>query len=379
MTVQASLVCPDCGSSKVVKDGIRYFNDGSQAQRWLCRGCFYRFVPESSKRRVTNNGLRECAERKDPKNSLSLVSYTIENLEWTSRENLQEAKGKITEFAWKMKKRGLAESTITNRIQALNFLARKGANLSDPESIETVLATEKWSPATKANIVRIYQAFCKTFNISWTPPKIHYEPKQPFIPLESEIDQLIAGCGKRTATFLQALKDTGARCGEAIKLKWTDVNSENNTIAINNPEKGSRSRTIKVSIKTIAMISAMPKKYGDYIFNPNQAPRDAFYLSREKIARKLQNPRLRQIHFHTLRHFKGSTEAMKTRDPFHVKYLLGHKKLENTEIYMHLTEFGNEEYHSSTAKTVEEALKLIDSGFEYVTDMDDLKLFRRRK
>jgi hypothetical protein len=36
-------------------------------------------------------------------------------------------------------------------------------------------------------------------------------------------------------------------------------------------------------------------------------------------------------------------------------------------------------YHSATARTVEEALKLIDSGFEYVTDMDDVKLFRKRK
>lgn len=69
----------------------------------------------------------------------------------------------------------------------------------------------------------------------------------------------------------------------------------------------------------------------------------------------------------------------KTKDILHVKRLLGHKKLENTEIYTHLTEFENEEYHSATAITVEEAKKLIESGFEYVTNMDDIKLFRRRK
>ena len=32
-----------------------------------------------------------------------------------------------------------------------------------------------------------------------------------------------------------------------------------------------------------------------------------------------------------------------------------------------------------TAKTVEEARELIESGFEYVTDLDSCKLFRKRK
>jgi len=62
-----------------------------------------------------------------------------------------------------------------------------------------------------------------------------------------------------------------------------------------------------------------------------------------------------------------------------VKHLLGHKLLENTEIYMHLVEFENDEYHSATARTIEEAKQLVESGFEYVTDMEGIKLFKKRK
>ena len=51
----------------------------------------------------------------------------------------------------------------------------------------------------------------KMFNIPWEPPKIKAEQKLPFIPTEAEIDQLIAGCGKKTAAFLQVLKDTYRR------------------------------------------------------------------------------------------------------------------------------------------------------------------------
>jgi integrase len=252
----------------------------------------------------------------------------------------------------------------------------------NPDSVETVLATEQLKTPDKHELVRIYYAFTKAFNISWTPIKVRYEPKQPFIPLESEIDQLIAGCGKRTATLLQVLKDTGARIGEACKLKWTDVNEQNNTIAINSPGKGSRSRTVKVSDKTIAMIKAMPKKYEDYIFKPNSGTlRASFYSSRMKVAKTLQNPRIRQIHFHTLRHFKATMEYHKTRDILHVQRLLGHKRIDNTEIYTHLIEFENDEWTVRRPQTSKEEDELIEADFQYVRhdDKEGYPIYKKRK
>lgn len=49
-------------------------------------------------------------------------------------------------------------------------------------------------------------------------------------------------------------------------------------------------------------------------------------------------------------------------------------------IYTQLVDFNeDEEYFSATAKTAEEDKKLIEQGFDFVTEMDDLKLFRKRK
>jgi hypothetical protein len=62
-----------------------------------------------------------------------------------------------------------------------------------------------------------------------------------------------------------------------------------------------------------------------------------------------------------------------------VKQQLGHKRLENTLIYTHLIDFQEDEYHVRTAKTIEEACKLVEAGFEHVTEMEDVKLFRKRK
>jgi hypothetical protein len=59
--------------------------------------------------------------------------------------------------------------------------------------------------------------------------------------------------------------------------------------------------------------------------------------------------------------------------------LLEHKRLQNTEIYTYLLDCESEEYHSATAKTIDEARQLIETGFEYVFDMNSIKLFRKRK
>jgi len=39
----------------------------------------------------------------------------------------------------------------------------------------------------------------------------------------------------------------------------------------------------------------------------------------------------------------------------------------------------SEEFVCKVAESVEEAKVLIESGFEYITEVDDVKLFRKRK
>jgi hypothetical protein len=59
--------------------------------------------------------------------------------------------------------------------------------------------------------------------------------------------------------------------------------------------------------------------------------------------------------------------------------LLGYKNMESTLVYTQLINFESDEYHSAVAETVEEAGKLLEEGFEYVCQRDDIMLFRKRK
>jgi integrase len=107
--------------------------------------------------------------------------------------------------------------------------------------------------------------------------------------------------------------------------------------------------------------------------------RKIFSRQRKRIAGKLGNPRILLIHFHTLRHWKATMEYHKTRDILHVMQFLGHRSIKTTLRYTQLIAFANDEYTCKAADNVEQAKQLIESGFDYVTDIEGLKLFRKRK
>jgi hypothetical protein len=81
-----------------------------------------------------------------------------------------------------------------------------------PESVKEYLAkTNEWSDSTKSLAVVIFSSFLKFIGFSWEPPRYKPAEKIPFIPTEADIDQLIAGCGKKLSTFLQFLKRSEMR------------------------------------------------------------------------------------------------------------------------------------------------------------------------
>ena len=58
---------------------------------------------------------------------------------------------------------------------------------------------------------------------------------------------------------------------------------------------------------------------------------------------------------------------------------MGHKKLETTQKYMHLINLESDEWTCKAATTKEEAMNLIEGGFQYVTTIEGIQLFKKRK
>ena len=227
-----------------------------------------------------------------------------------SRANV---KGKIVEFLWYLNKENRSKRTIFSYKQYLELLMKYGADLENPESVkETVAKQETWSENTRRMASVVYKGFANFAGIPFKCPKFNVNRKLPFIPLEAEIDALIAGSSKRLAALLQLLKEVPIRIGEALRLEWVDIDFERNVCYVNKTEKDGRPRALKISNKLQSMLKALPKKNNKLFSTATyKGMNNQMITTRKRLANKLQNPRLDRIHFHTFRHWKATMEYQK--------------------------------------------------------------------
>ena len=72
-----------------------------------------------------------------------------------------------------------------------------------------------------------------------------------------------------------------------------------------------------------------------------------------------------------------------TKDILYVMRFLGHKNIKNTLIYIQLEEAlfkkDDEEFVCKVDESIDDAKTLIEAGFEYVCEVEGVKLFRKRK
>ncbi len=392
----AAIKCPQCGSERLYRDGLRYLNNNTSVQRWFCRDCGCRFSERKALQKNLCESINSSNDIFSTRQVCDCLTEASKNLttvetrqEAAQREGtapkIMEQKGRMAELAWSLKKANYADETIRMVNSALRTLIARGANLSDPESVKDVIARQNWSENRRRNVANAYQLYANKYGIKWEKPKTRFARKIPFIPKEEELDSLIAGSHRKLAAFLLLLKETAMRSGEATKLKWTDLDEERRLITLNNPEKGSNPRIWKISTRLTGMLSALPKR-NIYIFgNPNtRAIRTSYCYTRKSLSQKLQNPRLLRISLHTFRHWKATTLYHQTKNILLVKEYLGHASLENTLLYIQVEQaiFGltnDDEYSVIATNNKEEIKQLLSVGFEYVCQKDDILFFRKRK
>ena len=282
-----------------------------------------------------------------------------------------------------MKANGRAENTFTARGRSLRQLAQT-CNLREHEQVKNQIAEMKLKKSTKHKITNSYGNFLEYLKITWTPPTYKPEETLPFIPMEKEIDELTAYMGNKTAHLIQLIKETGMRGEEATQLKWSSIDAQQKTVNIT-PAKGSNPRILQISDKAISMLNMMPKKEERIFYQKLSVYRTAFCKQRKRAAKKLNNPRLKQIGFHTLRHWKGTTEYHATKDIKHVQYILGHKHSDTTDIYINLAQAtfltnAPEEWTTKVTHNLNEETQHIEAGFQLVRSINETTaIYKKRK
>ena len=237
---------------------------------------------------------------------------------------------------------------------------------------------------TKRLATYSYSAFLQFLGKTWTKPKYKQEHKEVFIPTDQELQLAINYGYKETIAFNQLGYETGARYNEAERLEWTDIDPERSKITIKASKNG-KARTITVSRQLIDRLLSLPR-VAQTVFSPTakNTRRVSFHRRMKTLVRIHNNPRFLRIHYHTFRHCKALREYHKTRSILHVKKVLGHRSISTTQRYVDLyTEiYGDllpQDHICETASTVEEAKKLIEAGFEYVSTINGEQLYRKVK
>ncbi len=230
---------------------------------------------------------------------------------------LEERGGLVVQYSFWLEKKGYEESTIKSRTQIMRNLVKSNVDILNTDTVKKHLAQRNCSESRKCIMSSTYTNFLKMLGRTWKQPHYKIPKKIPYIPTEKEISQLIANAGPKTSAALRVAKETGTRIGEILQLQWTDLDSERRTFKFE-AEKGSNPRILPVSYDLIAQLQGLPKR-NEYIFSTPRGhgtQKDYSHqlaLTRKYATRKLQNPRLLKITFHTLRHWKGTMEYHKTK------------------------------------------------------------------
>jgi integrase len=281
---------------------------------------------------------------------------------------------------------GRKETTITDNIDRFTQIAKLIKDINDPEQFKEGLANVKWANSTKQTTATSYTVYLHTIGKTWYPPKYIRQEKIYFIPTEAEIDALV-NSSRVLAPLLQALKETGMRIGEAYHVEWKDIDIEHRTISVNHPEKGSLPRILPISQKCVDMIKTIPKEVSRPFARNVKHQKGlmvTFQEARERTAKRLANPRFKQITFHTFRHWKATTDYYKNRDERMIRHVLGHRTATMTDRYIHIVETlyhdDSGEWTCKVAHNEKEATELIEQAFTYVNNMGDTTaLYRKRK
>ena len=207
----------------------------------------------------------------------------------------------------------------------------------------------------------------------------------PKIPQTEHIHLIMANSPLKLRTALGLSKDTGLRPVELMRIMLRDIDLAKRAIYPETAKHGSP-RVIQFSNQTANLLNKYlstryidPKKpiFGNWTTDTYS---QKYRRYRNKTAEKMQNPVIKTIRLYDLRHYFATMLYHKTRDILFVKQQMGHRKIATTLVYTQLLQFEEDDnYTCKIASNITEATQLVESGFEYITEMEGLKLFRKRK
>ena len=248
------------------------------------------------------------SEKNLSKNSLNNYLVDLDQFFFDQDSNSSNINIKIKTYIAQLRKRNLKTSSVNRKISTLkNYLK--------------FLHTEKIIDQID------FQEFESLSSVKKIPKAI---PK-------SQMEQIFEDLKKSKQTnaglyilILKLIYLSGLRISEALNLKWSDINHQDNSIYVYG--KGSKERKVFIINDYLVQLKNLEKN-NQYIFTINKKK-----ISTRSVNKFLQNCYdnsliKNKLSSHIFRHSFATTMLENNADIRHIQKLLGHSSISTTEIY----------------------------------------------
>jgi len=222
------------------------------------------------------------------------------------------------------------------------------------ECVDSLLDSKnpkRWAPYTVNRMIQAISSFfiyCKKRKFIEENPAEDVKPipipekDAPEFFSEDELILIWANVNSFWKDHLQFIYYTGIRLGEMINLTWDKVDLSKSVPEIkivSNSDwitKTGKSRNIPLHKNAVDILQKWQGKHPKYVFVSQEG--NLIHPSKpyNAMKRALKNSKL-EGHVHKLRHTFASHLVMKGASIYEVQKLLGHTKIEQTQIYAHLS------------------------------------------
>ena len=174
-------------------------------------------------------------------------------------------------------------------------------------------------------------------------PMRRFDEYLPFVPSKEETWQFISSMPDlKPKTMVTLMYSSGLRIGEVCRLRYEDVDRKHMRLHITH----SKNRNDRYAILSKAALDLLTQYWFEcgrpmgYLFPKQRGedrPIDTFYLSRNIHAHEDRLGWERRLTCHSFRHAFGTHLYENGTDLLTIKALMGHKSLNSTTIYVHLS------------------------------------------
>ena len=248
------------------------------------------------------------SEKNLSKNSLNNYLVDLDQFFFDQDSNTSNINIKIKTYIAQLRKRNLKTSSVNRKISTLkNYLK--------------FLHTEKIIDQID------FQEFESLSSVKKIPKAIS----------KSQMEQIFEDLKKSKQTnaglyilILKLIYLSGLRISEALNVKWSDINHQDNSIYVYG--KGSKERKVFIINDYLVQLKNLEKN-NQYIFTINKKK-----ISTRSVNKFLQNCYdnsliKNKLSSHIFRHSFATTMLENNADIRHIQKLLGHSSISTTEIY----------------------------------------------